>query len=113
MGDYLYHYTSRYLAQEVVVSGKLRPGPGSKLYLSQDSYQQGATAAAKLAIVNKPVEVVFAIPNERVANHSAEAFVESIMGVDGADIRPGGGTQVWTADDIEMTAIAAWGLAWP
>jgi len=85
MGHYFFHYTSRRLAQEVIVSGWLWPGRGGRLYLTQDTFERGADAANRLAISGKPVELTCIIPKDRVTDVSQERHVEPILGADGSD----------------------------
>lgn len=113
MDDRLFHYTSRQLAHETIISGKLRPRYGGKVYLTEDSYEQGANAARRLAIVNKPVEVVFVVPRDRVRDLSPERQVEYILGDDGTILRPGGGTEQYTEEEIDIDGLNVWSLACP
>lgn len=103
----LWHYTSRHLAQEIAISKKLKPGRGGKLYLTPDRYEVGYLAAAHLAIL-KCVAAACLIPKERVRELSDEGLVEPFLGPAGEVRRPGGGTEVWTTQEIELPGKTYW-----
>lgn len=101
MPQHYFHYTSRQLAQEIVIAGKIRPRSSvGRIYLTQDTYSCGAEAAARLSIVGKPVEVCGIIPEDCVlsvlTNPDAPKHVEPLIGPDGLDIRPGCGLEYYT-----------------
>lgn len=54
----LFHYTNRRGAQEIAISGEVRPGTTGVLYVTPDLYDSGAAAADMLGITGKTVEVV-------------------------------------------------------
>jgi hypothetical protein len=113
MGDYLFHYTSRQLAQEIIISGLLKPRPHGKIYLTEDTYERGADVAKYLAIVNKPVEVVCMIPEAKVADLSDPRHVKAIHGPDGEVIRPGCGSERYTTKEVDVEDLVWLGLSVP
>jgi hypothetical protein len=100
MGIKYFHYTSRHLAQEIIISGFLRPASAvGRIYLTQDTFKNGAEAAAKLSILGKPVEVVCVIPEDKVKDkieNKEPKVVDPIIGPGGKDLRPGGGKEYFT-----------------
>lgn len=94
MPEYVFHYTSRQAAQDIIGSGYLTPGPRGKLYLTEVLYTSGAEAANRLAITNKPVEVVGLVPREAVDKATPPRPVFPVW--EGATmIREGGGLETW------------------
>lgn len=92
MPKYVFHYTSRQAAQDIIGSGSLKPGPRGKLYLTEVLYTSGAEAANRLGITNKPVEVVGLVPREAVDKASPLGHVFPVW--EGATmIREGGGAR--------------------
>lgn len=113
MGDYFFHYTSRYLAQQIIISGLLRPGRGGRLYLTQDTFERGADAANRLAITIKPVEVTCVIPKDRITDISEDRHIEPILGADGSEIRWGCGSEKYTTKEVDVKGLAWLSLAMP
>jgi hypothetical protein len=105
MGEYFFHYTSRHLAQEIIISGWLKPGRGGRLYLTGDSFERGADAANRLAILRMPVEVACVIPKDKVEDCSEERHVHSILGSDGIEIRQGCGREQYTTKSINIEGL--------
>lgn len=101
------HYTSRQLGQEIAISQKLKPGRGGKLDLTPDRYEHGYQAAGCLSIL-KNVEVVCLIAGQNLRSLSAERPVEHILGEDGQEIRPGGGTELWTDLEVPFSGDEDW-----
>jgi hypothetical protein len=58
----LYHYTSRMAAQNIMAEGKLTPGISGQIYLTNEVYVTGVTAANNLGIPHL-VEVGIEIPD--------------------------------------------------
>jgi hypothetical protein len=109
MAQKYFHYTSRQLAQEIVIAGRIRPRSSvGRIYLTQDAYCCGAEAAARLSIVGKPVELCGVIPEDLVlsvlANAGEPQHVEPLIGSDGTDIRPGCGLEYFTQPGAEIEA---------
>ena len=100
MGIKYFHYTSRHLAQEIIISRKLRPrNPNGRIYLTQQTFSKGAEAAAKLSILGKPVEVVCVIPEDKIKNileNDEPSHVNPIIDPNGNDLRPGCGKEYFT-----------------
>lgn len=113
MPDLLFHYTSRESAQAIRIGGRLRPGRGGKLYLTPTPYESGAEAAARLAILGKAVEVVLVVPLATARGVTEPSLVESILGADGRELRPGGGLEQTTGYDVVSAGLVNWSLSWP
>jgi hypothetical protein len=76
-----------------------------RIYLTQDTFKNGAEAAAKLSILGKPVEVVCVIPEDKVKDkieNKEPKVVDPIIGPKGEDLRPGGGNEYFTYPDKEI-----------
>ena len=112
MSSYVFHYTSRELAQAIRISGQLRPGLGGKLYLTDETYEQGGEAAQKLAIIGKPVEVVLVVPELVTSELGEPRPVEPLLAPDG-DLRPGGGTERVTRYSVSVRGLVIWSLGSP
>lgn len=113
MSSYVFHYTSRELAQAIRISGWLSPGRGGKLYLTDDAYEQGNRAARRLAIIRKPIEMVLAIPEAATRDVTEPRPVEPILAPDGSEIRSGGGTERTTRYALRVRGVATWSLGSP
>ena len=113
MGEYFFHYTSRRLAQEITISGWLRPGRGGRLYLTEDIFERGADAANSLAIAGKPTEMACVIPKDKVTEVSEERHVEAILGADGSEIRSGCGNEQYTTKAINVKGLSWMSLSAP
>jgi hypothetical protein len=90
----LYHYTSREHAQGIRIAGVLLPSQKhNAVYLSPDLYDKGEEAANRLAIQDKPVEMVFAVP---LLSEQEIISFERVRKVRkrGQIIRQGGGAEV-------------------
>jgi hypothetical protein len=109
----VFHYTSCQAAQEIAISGRLRPGRDGKVYLTDDMYGRGVDAARLLAIPNKAVELVFSVLVDGVTEIAEERSVGAFLDEDGSELRPGGGTERWTAQPIEVAELVVWRLTWP
>ena len=57
-----YHYTTRASAQEMSIAGRILPGRGGCIFLTDVLYQIGWQATDRLGLPNKNAEVVIAIP---------------------------------------------------
>ena len=110
MADFVFHYTSRELAQAIQISGWLRPGRGGKLYLTDDTYEDGAEAAKKLALTGKAVEMVLVVPVSATKDLSEPRPIEPILAPDGSDIRPGGGRERTTQSPVDARPLVIWSL---
>jgi len=106
MGEKYFHYTSRQLAQEIIISGYLRPRSfGGRIYLAQQTFSSGAEAAKKLSILGKSVEVVCIIPADKVKDkieNREPKHVDEIIGPNGEILRPGCGQEYFTYLDKEI-----------
>ena len=89
MPDVVFHYTSGQAAQEITISGRFKVGLSGRIYFTEDTYSRGTDAACRLSITNKPVETVLVVAREYIPDLSDVGFVESILGPDGEEARPG------------------------
>ena len=114
MADYLFHFTSRANAQDIIAQGVLRPGRGGRVYLTDDMYQSGAAAAGVLAILGKPIEVACVIPRARIADLRPEGgrHVERLI-MDAFEIRPGCGREWYTESEVDVTQLVWIALSFP
>lgn len=95
-----YHYTSRQAAQDIISSEYIIPSLKSNLiYLSPDPpYTDGHQAANDLAIINKPVEIRFEIPDSHVTTPTTPVKVPRLPGPGPSGIlRQGGGFEITTS----------------
>ena len=114
MSDLLFHHTSRAAAQDIFISGSLRPPyPGAKVYFTPDPFERGAEAAARLAITGKIIELACIVPRARISRLSRARHVGSILDANGAEIRPGGGTELWTDSEVDIRGYTWLPLAPP
>lgn len=86
----LYHYTSREGGQGILVTRQIYGGKTGKVYLTPELYDSGAKAANRLAILDKPVELVFAIEH-----HGTTIAVSRVRRIRrrGRLVRHGGGVE--------------------
>lgn len=114
--EYVFHYTSREAAQDIINEGKIKAGPLGRIFLTDGLYSSGAEAADRLGIVSKPVEVVFLIPHRLVTQGfdiiSIEVDIGSPERIDsvrdtetGQLLRKGGGTQYKVSGEISFANI--------
>lgn len=109
MGEKYFHYTSRQLAQEIVIAKKIRPRSNfGRIYLTQDTFSCGADAVGRLSIVGKPLEVGCVIPaacvEDLIENSNSPQHVEPLIAPDGLDIRLGCGDEYFTKPGVEIVA---------
>ena len=106
MGEKYFHYTSRQIAQEIIISGYLKPtSVGGRIYLTQDTFENGAEAAKRLSILGKPIEVVCVIPADKVKDKIENLkpyHIDDIIGPNGEILRPGCGQEYFTYPDKEI-----------
>jgi hypothetical protein len=98
-----YHYTSRLAAQNIISMRKLRPGDSGLIWLTPDIYGTGATAANRLAIINKAVEVCLIIPTSLIADADRVTRVAPILDDQGI-VRDGMGLQFTISDELDVSA---------
>ncbi|MGH2599163.1 MAG: hypothetical protein ACRDJ9_07225 [Dehalococcoidia bacterium] len=111
MAEIVFHYTSCHGAQEIAISGVIKLNSERKAYFTDDTYSRGVEAARRLAIPGKPVEIVFAVEEARVAGLTAPRPVGPYIGPDGKNLRDGGGTERWTVQDVPAQNVAGWTLS--
>lgn len=100
---YLYHYTSRELAQNIYCLGKLLPGLSGNIYLTTDLYAIGTEASQKLAIEGKPVELAFSLPDSNIKIYvSKPRRVQPLRGPKGVIRRKGGGLELTISRGINI-----------
>lgn len=95
----LFHYTNRRGAQEIAISGEVRPGATGVLYVTPDLYDSGAAAADKLGITGKAVEVVLGSASWDAAR---DVRIRVAMPVrdGGRVVRSGGGGEVLVRESL-------------
>lgn len=114
--EYVFHYTSRIAAQNIINEGKIKAGALGRIFLTDDLYSSGAEAADRLGIVSKPVEVVFLIPHKLVKRGfeflPTDLDIGSPERIDfvrdtetGQLLRKGGGSQYKVSGEIPLANI--------
>ena len=112
MAGYVFHYTSRLGAQSIAIAGRIAPGRGGRVYLTQDAYQTGAAAANLLSLTSsRPVEDVCVVSEGALADASEPRVVEPLLRADGSEERQGGGSEIWVTNDVDVQCI--WELEHP
>lgn len=114
--EYVFHYTSREAAQNIINEGKIKAGPLGRIFLTDDLCSSGARAADRLGITSKPVEVVFLIPHKLVKRGFEFLQIDLDIGspepIDfvrdtetGQLLRKGGGIQYKVSGEIPLGNI--------
>ena len=101
MPDYYFHYTSMYHAQGILSIGRIRPGRGGDIFLTDRLYNTGAEASNELGVGHKVIEACFAIPASGVAD-----AIGPEQAAPWNDTRVGGGPEYTTGNDIDITRAA-------
>lgn len=92
-GGIYYHYTSRELAQEISISGVIRPSSDGYVYLTDVLYRIGWQATDRLALPSTTAEVAIPVQTDRAVWHSVvPAWFR------GQELIRRGGGQQWVVD---------------
>lgn len=113
MADVLFHYTSCQAAQEIAISSRVAPGVSGKVYVTEGVYWHGAEAARLLAIPYKSIEMVLVTTRDQITGLHDARPVGPFLARDGSELRPGGGLERWTENEIVLGDVGAWRLATP
>jgi hypothetical protein len=98
------------LAQEIAISRRLKPGLLSgRLYFSPNYYSVGHQAVALLSIPpGKAAEVACSVPDSSIQGLREERPADPILDDQGNELRPGGGPERWTEQDVEFNGEEKW-----
>ena len=112
MAGYVFHYTSRQGAQSIAIAGRIVPGRGGRLYLTDNTFQTGADAAKSLSLSSgRAVEDVCVVLEAELEGASEPRTIEPLLGADGSEERLGGGSEIWVTHEVDVQCI--WELEHP
>ena len=112
--DPFYHYTTRELAQEIIIRGELTPGRSGRIYLTDILYRPGWQATDYLALPDKNAEVAFVIPRDRVVDTPRQ--IKPVLALPGSNYRSArnGGARQWvTSRPIDAKNLTVFELEVP
>ena len=99
-GGIYYHYTSRELAQEISISGEIRPSNDGYVYLTDVLYQIGWQATDSLALPSTKAEVAIPVKIERSVAWAGT--ITPLRNPGGSFSRRGGGQQWIIAGPVNI-----------
>jgi hypothetical protein len=114
VADYLFHYTSRQAAQDIMCARELLPGRNGGVYFSPDFHPSGAEAANLLSLVGKPIDLVAPIPANVLAPLAPPppTTVLPLQDPAGRILRAGGGREVFLSLPANLRSIQLRSVEW-
>jgi hypothetical protein len=102
-----YHYTTRHAAQDISISGEIRPGRDGLIYLTDVLYRLGWQATDYLALPSSRAEIALAIPVQSLMDVEYWGVVPIFPSSTGEVFRRGGAHQ-WVVSKVVKIPVYPW-----